>query len=194
MSKRAVILHGTSGSLTELRWQAWLKRQLEQSGYDVYFPQLPDCDAPNLKTYDRFLKNSGWDFSDNVLIGHSSGATTVLHLLQRDWFPRVRAIVLVGTFLNERLLNAASWYVPGQFDNLFVEKFDTEKIKSKADAFYFVHGDNDPYCDYNEAKKLCDELGGQFITIRGAGHIARTANIAKLPGLAECLRADGILN
>lgn len=188
------MLHGTNGSPSELQWQGWLERQLEAAGYKVYFPQLPDCDAPNLKTYDQFLKDSGWNFSDNVLIGHSSGATTVLHLLMQDWFPHVRAVVLVGTFLNERLLNAALWYVPGQFDYLFVEEFDTEKIKLKADAFYFVHGDNDPYCDYNEAKELCDKLGGDFITMPGAGHLAKSANIAVLPELIERLRSDEILN
>ncbi|MCA9335677.1 alpha/beta hydrolase [Candidatus Saccharibacteria bacterium] len=192
--RRAALLHGTDGGPNELRWQGWLARQFQESGYDVYFPQLPDSHTPNLKTYDQFLKNSGWDFSDSVLIGHSSGATTTLHLLQQDWFPHVRAVVLVGTFLNERLLSAASWYGQGQFDDLFVEEFDVINIKSKADAFYFVHGDNDPYCDYDEAKVLCAKLGGLFITMPGGGHIAKTANIAQLPGLVKRLKADEILN
>lgn len=191
--KRAVILHGTDGSPIELAWQAWLKAQLEASEYEVYFPQLPGCHKPNLKKYDMFLRNSAWNFSGNIIIGHSSGATTLLHLLQQDWFPRIRAAVLVGTFLNEKLLHQASWYKPGQFDDLFVEDFDVAKIQQKAEQFYFVHGDNDPYCDYDEAKSLCEELHGIFLTVHGGGHIASSAAIEKLPILTDRLQVDGLL-
>lgn len=193
MSKRAVILHGTSGSPTELPWQVWLKNQFELRGYDVYFPQLPDCDKPDLAKYDAFLKDSGWDFADNVVIGHSSGATTALHLLQQEWFPRVKAVALIGTFLDETLLGAASWYMPGQFDNLFVEEFVAEKIKTKANAFYFIHGNNDPYCDYDKAKRLCSKLDGVFLTLHDGGHIASSAGVSELPILTDRLRQDGYL-
>lgn len=193
MSKRAVILHGTSGSPTELPWQNWLRKQLELDGYDVYFPQLPDCDRPDLAKYDVFLKDSGWDFVDNVIIGHSSGATTALHLLQQQWFPRVEAVALIGTFLDETLLDAAAWYTPGQFDNLFVEEFVAEHIKTKAGAFYFVHGDDDPYCDYDKARQMCNKLDGVFLTLHGGGHIASSSRVRELPILTNRLRQDGYL-
>ena len=193
MSKRAVILHGTDGSPTELAWQTRLKRQLEESGYEVYFPQLPECHTPNLAIYDRFLQDSGWDFEGNIIIGHSSGATAVLHLLQQDWFPKVRAAVLVGTFLNESLVKAADWYVPGQFDNLLVEEFAAEILHKKAEAFYFVHSDDDPFCDYAAARQLCGQLDGTFVTMHGAGHIGKAANIAELPALTDRLKLDGLL-
>ncbi len=194
MERRAVLLHGTDESPTELTWQTWLSDQFDASGYSVCFPQLPECHTPSLKLYDTFLLDSGWDFANNVLVGHSSGATAVLHLLQQDRFPHARAVILVGTFLNERLLNAAEWYVPGQFDNLFVETIEAEKIKHKSDRYYFVHGDDDPYCDYNEAKELCGDLGGTFIPMSGAGHIAKSANITALPDVASLLKRDGILD
>ena len=191
--KRAVILHGTDGSPTVLVWQDWLRSQLEVNGYEMFFPQLPECHTPNLELYNAFLRDSGWDFEDNIIVGHSSGATTVLHLLQQEWFPHVKAAVLVGTFLNERLLNAASWYEPGQFDKLFVDTLKLEKINNKAGAFYFVHGDDDPYCDYGEARELSNQLKGTFITLPGAGHIAKSSYITELPELMEKMRQDGVL-
>lgn len=191
--KRAVILHGTDGSPSELPWQHWLKNQLEAAGYRVYFPQLLDCHTPNLATYDEFLRESGWDFTDNIVIGHSSGATAALHLLGQEWFPHVRATVLVGTFLNERLLQGVSWYRPGQFDNLFIETFDPKKITPKSDAFYFVHGDNDPYCDYDEAQMFCGQVGGTFITMQSAGHLAKSSGVAELPKLVEQLQRDRVI-
>lgn len=193
MTKRAAILHGTDGSPTDLKWQMWLKDQLENSGYEVYFPQLPDCHTPDLETYDKFLQNSNWNFEDNLLIGHSSGATTALHLLGQNWFPKIRATALIGTFLNEKLMENASWHEAGQFDKLFVETFEPEKIKPKSDKFYFVHGDDDPYCDYDDARKLCNELGGKFLTLPGGGHIAKSSGISELPILNDQLRHDGLL-
>lgn len=177
----------------ELAWQSRLKQEFESSDYEVFFPQLPDCHTPNLATYDSFLRESGWDFTDNVLVGHSSGATTALHLLQQDWFPRQKAVALVGVFLNEQLVKTASWYEPGQFDELFVEAFEPDQLRRKAGQFYFVHGDDDPYCDYTEAKQLCDKLGGKFITMPGAGHIGSSANVPQLTALERALRQDGVL-
>lgn len=188
--KRAVILHGTDGSPTELSWQRWMENELKASGYEVYFPQLPECHTPDLELYDQFLQRSGWDFSDNLIIGHSSGATTLLHLLQQNWFPKINTAVLVGTFLNERLLDDVVWYEPGQFNQLFGETFDPKVIKQNAERFYFVHGDDDPYCDYNEAKELCASLGGTLLTISGGGHIAKSSGIIELPILMSELHQD----
>ena len=191
--RRAVILHGTDGSPDELPWQAWLRNELEANAYSVYFPQLPNCHTPNLEIYDEFLHSSNWDFSDNLVIGHSSGATTILHLLSQGWFPKVQAAVLVGTFLNERLLDGVTWYTPGQFDHLFVEDVNPLLIKNKAGAFYFVHGSDDPYCDYGDAKQLCNQLGGTFLTLAGGGHIARSSGVRDLAILTERLKADRLL-
>ena len=185
--KRAVILHGTDGTPTGILWQGQLKEYLESKGYEVYFPQLPGCHAPNVATYDKFLQNSGWDFTDNIVVGYSSGATAVLHLLAQEWFPGVCAAVLVGTFLNESKVKGASWYEPGQFDSLFVDDFDPRKIAEKADKLYFVHGDDDPYCDYDEAREFCEKAGGQFMTIHGGGHLSTSTKKPWLPELKDML-------
>ena len=190
--KQAVLLHGTDGQPTD-HWFPWLKKQFEQTGYDVFAPELPSNHTPSRQVYEKFLRESGFDFADCVLVGHSSGATTVLNLLSADWFPHVRAVVLVGTFLNERLTKSAEWYDPGQFDDLFLPEYNAEKIKQKADGFYFVHGSDDPYCDIKDAKTLCTEVGGQFIMIENGHHLGGSVGLTKLPQLTEALRADGLL-
>lgn len=188
--KRAVILHGTNGHPGE-NWFPWLKAQLEKSGYEVYVPLLPENSTPNFAVYEEFLRNSDWDFSDNLIIGHSSGATTALRLLARDWFPEVRATVLAGAFLNQRLLkaNPPSWYDPSDFTHLFGEDYDIKTLQKKGGKFYFVHGDDDPYCDYGDAKDLNDQLGGTMVTVPDGGHLGAV----ELPRLADALRSDGLL-
>jgi len=189
--KRAVILHGTNGHPSH-NWQPWLRKELEKAGYEVWAPELPENDTPNRFVYEKFLKESNWDFSDNLIIGHSSGATTVLNLLSSDWFPHIKAAVLLGAFLNEKLTKKVDWYKEGQFDNLFpTEGFDASKIKLKADHFYFIHGKQDGYCDPEDARKLSDTLGGTFVLVPDAGHFS--SPVQEIPELLTALHEQGLI-
>jgi len=183
--KKAVILHGTNNTPSD-NWYPWAKNELETRGYTVYTPLLPDNHAPNKATYEDFLKHSGWDFSDNIVIGHSSGATTALNLLMSDWFPKIKALVLVGTFLNENLLDGASWYVKGQFDNLFPEAgFNPELVRAKSNTSFFIHGDNDPYCSFEEARSFAKSVHGELIVVENGLHLS--SNSKELPELVPIL-------
>lgn len=192
MAKQVLYLHGTGGAPNE-HWAPSLLEQFRAAGYSVHAPGLPDSQRPNRFVYDQFIRGLGIDLVDAVLVGHSSGATTILNLLQSEWFPHIRAVVLVGVFLNENLTKGAEWYEQGQFDNLFPNAFDVKAIRSKCDRFYFVHGDNDPYCSYDDAIRLCDEVGGKIVTIKGGHHLGGGSKITQLPVLHKILRDDGIL-
>jgi len=192
MVKRAIIIHGTDGNLEDL-WLPWLKDVLEKSGYEVFFPLMPDNHKPNRHTYEKFLQQSSWDFEDSLVIGHSSGATTILNLLNSDWMPRIKAAVLVGVFLNENLVKKADWYEMGQFNKLFLKNYDVSKMLNKCDTFYFVHGDDDPYCDYQDTVDLCNKLRGHLITVNGGGHLAYSSKILELPQLVDVLKNDQII-
>ena len=190
--KRAVLLHGTDGSPND-HWFPWLKNELKENGYEVFAPTLPENHTPNHGIYDDFLKNSSWDFNDNLLVGHSSGTTTILNLLMADWFPKVKASVMVGTFLNEKLTKTADWYEAGQFDGLFVQEFDIEKLKRKCPEFIFVHGDNDHACDYGDAMDFCQKLDGDFITIKNGAHLSGGSGVSEIPHIIEKLNEKDLL-
>lgn len=171
-----------------------MRDQFEKSGYEVWSPKLPDADTPNRDVYWNFLTSQGWDFTGNVIVGHSSGATAALNLLASENFPPIKAAVLAGTFLNERFTKETDWYRPGQFDNLFpTEKFDFSFLKTRAEKFYFVHGDDDPLCSFEDAKIACQELGGSLITVSGGGHLSSRFGVAKLPQLVAELKQDSVL-
>jgi two-component system response regulator HydG len=93
--KQALILHGTDATPAS-NWFAWLKVQLEQDGYAVWLPQLPNSDKPNAKTYNQFLlANQDFEFNnETIIIGHSSGAVEVLSLLQH--LPEDKKVKAVG--------------------------------------------------------------------------------------------------
>ncbi|MGI6612072.1 MAG: RBBP9/YdeN family alpha/beta hydrolase [Candidatus Nanosyncoccaceae bacterium] len=191
--KRALIIHGTDGAPDD-HWQPWLKKQLEVSGYEVVAPQFPDNHYPNAQLWGQYLRDNYQDLNYDILVGHSSGSTMILHLLEADWFPKVRAAVLVGVFLNDDMVKSIGWYNPEQFANILPQKpFDLMKIKDKANKFYFLHGDNDPYCSYSDAKQLSGKLGGEFITVSGGHHLSVESELTELPFIMTVLRRDGLI-
>lgn len=79
--KNAIILHAMDDS-PENHWYPWLKSQLEQKGYDVWSPQLPDDKNPQITTWIPFILAGGKFTEDTVIIGHSAGAAVILSLLE----------------------------------------------------------------------------------------------------------------
>ena len=167
--KRAIILHGTDATPEE-SWRPWLKKKLEAEGYEVWVPALPENHTPNREVYGEFLFGQGWDFTDNLVIGHSSGAVEVLNLLMDGRCPKVTMAVMVGAWAGG-LPNSYEEGNP-QFINLFPkEGFDFEVIKNKAERLAFFHGDNDPYCPLEQAQYLAKNLDASLTVIPSGGHL-----------------------
>lgn len=162
--KKAIILHGTSGSSQE-NWFPWLKAQLESDGYEVWCPDLPESDTPSVQRYNDFIlvdKKFQLD-KDTILIGHSSGAVAILGLLEA--LPEnttVQACYLVGSFKDD-----LGW---DSLKQLFLKPFDFAKIASKSRLWYFLHSDNDPYCPLEHAQYLHQKIGGDLIVLPGQKH------------------------
>lgn len=183
---KAVILHGT-GSSPESNWFPWTKVELEKLGYEVYVPKLPGADFPDIEQYLKFLLNSEWDFNENLIIGHSSGAVAILGLLQA--LPRATIVdtaILVGAF-TERLAEDPKWE---KTKGMFKKSFDFQKIKHKARNFIFIHSDNDPYCPIDQAQFLHRQVGGEFIILPGGQHFAAHLDpkYKRFPKLIEIIK------
>jgi predicted alpha/beta hydrolase family esterase len=185
--KRAVILHGTDAS-PESNWFKWLKEELEKAGYLVWLPSLPGNHAPNAKVYNDFLFGSGWDFTDNLIVGHSSGAVSVLNLLSDSRCPKIKAAVMVGAWSTCEGTDLP----PEQFTNLFPsEGFDFDHIRSKSSNILFLHGSDDPFCPLQQAKNLAKNLDSEIIVVPGGHHLGQ--KFKELPILVQSLADKGWL-
>jgi uncharacterized protein len=190
--KRAVILHGTDGS-PQANWFPWLKQKLEEQGYEVWVPELPNNHTPNRQVYNDFLFNCDWDLSDNIIIGHSSGAVEVLNLLTDDRCPHIRLGVMAGVWATmdgadkERMQSVG--LDPEQFRDTFPPKgFDFERIRSKADRLAFLHGDNDPYCPLEQAKWLAEQLQSPLTVVSNGHHLG--ARFTELPEVLKIIEEN----
>lgn len=181
-SKRAVLLHATDRNPDEI-WLPWLKIQLEARGYEVWAPELPGNHNPNYRIYNDFLFSHDWDFTDNIVIGHSSGAVSVLNLLMDERCPKIKLGVIVGAWAGG-MPNGD--FEEGQFDDLFPEGgFNFMRIKTNAQSLAFLHSDDDPYCPIEQAEFLAAELDSPLKILHGAGHIS--GDMTELPELWDMI-------
>ncbi len=164
--KTAILLHGTKGS-SRGEWFPWLKVQLEEIGYLVWVPDLPNAFRPNITEYKKFIfENVPWDINtETILVGHSSGSVAILGLLQSLANEvKVKACYLVGSFKDNLGRD--------DLNDLFLEPFDFEKIKHKSRLFYFIHSDNDPKCPLEGAEYLHSQIGGDLLILPGQQHFS----------------------
>lgn len=179
---KALILHGTSNNHTG-NWFPWLKDELENLGLDeVWVPDLPAADRPNVERYTAFLLEKDWDFNDSLLIGHSSGAVEVLHLLENlPEGTKVKAAIMVAVFKGD-----LGWQDLRDLGGL---KFDYEKIKNRANKLIVVHSDDDPHCPIEGAREIASNLGAEFIEMHGMKHFSVNTDprFTQFPQLLEII-------
>ena len=183
--RSAVILHGTSDSPRK-HWFKWLEDSLQHRGVEIWVPALPEAERPDAARYTSFLLESGWDFDNSLVIGHSSGADEILHLLAA--LPdqvRVSCAVLVSPFLQP---------TPDEEDyeqllGLFARPFEFVSAKAKCDQFIVVHGADDPWCSANDALEISMKLGGEFVLLPTGGHFVTSldSRFTEFPELLEIL-------
>lgn len=162
--KNAIILHGTEDTPYS-NWLSWLRDELQKEGLSVWLPQLPDTNRPNPnKVIPFILKNCPFEMAgETVLIGHSSGAVEILHLLP-NLKNKVAFSLLIGSFKDNNYLK---WE---PLNELFSIPFDFEKCKNNCNKFIYVHSDDDPFCPIEEARYLHSQTGGKLIIIPGQKH------------------------
>jgi predicted alpha/beta hydrolase family esterase len=186
--KRAVILHAMDQT-SQGHWYPWLKSELEKRGYQVWVPDLPHTSKPDTREMTAYLMgNKDWDFTDNLIIGHSSGSVELLYLLQALQV-KVKTAVMVSSF---------DKMVPGMEDQhalVFQDPFNFRKIASSAEKLLFVHGDDDPWCPVSGAENLAKEPNSELILIPGGKHFSTSLDPAytEFPKLVSILEERGRL-
>jgi predicted alpha/beta hydrolase family esterase len=135
--------------------------------------------------YNDFLFNSGWDFTDNIVVGHSSGAVSVLNLLMDERCPKIHLGAMVSAW--EHGVPTDMDYE--QFARLFPEGgFDFAAIKQKADKLAFLHGADDPYCPLEQAEYLAKSLDAPLTVIQNGGHLGD--KFPQFPQLWQVIEPD----
>lgn len=185
--KNAIILHGTLGSPNE-NWFPWLKTQLEDEGFCVWLPKLPVPEKPDPRNVIPFiLENCPFQISsETLIIGHSSGAVQILHLLPK-LESKITLTVLIGSFKDNNFLK----WEPN--NDLFAWPFDFDKCKINCDKFVYIHSDDDPFCPIEHAQFLKNKTGGELIIIPNQKHFSVSTmgeSYRKFPQLIDIIKQN----
>lgn len=160
--KNAIILQG-AGETTESFWLPWLKKELEARGYEVWLPQLPNNNDPDIKKNLPFVLDTGKFTEDTIIIGHSAGCPLILSILENIGV-KIRQAILVAGF---------STPLPGEdaANKILQDNYNWEKIKKNIEDIIFINSVNDPWgCDDKQGRKMFENLGGSLI-INNEGHM-----------------------
>ena len=164
-TKNAIILHGT-GDKPDQFWFPYIKAALENKGYSVWLPQLPNAEKPNLKDWLSFVLENGTISSDTILIGHSAGAQLILTLLEKIDC-QVKQVILVSGYAEA---------LPNDPESKERRELNLEAMKPHAKDIIFINSDNDPWgCNDVQGRIMFDNLGGTQI-IRHEGHMGSTTH------------------
>ena len=179
--KKVFIVHGFEGEPNG-GWRPWLMGELAKE--DVYACALPMKSpyTPKLSEWVGEVERQVEANPDEeiYLVGHSLGVPTILHYLASDTAEKISGAVLVSgpcETLDRKDLS----------EFLDVD-FDFKKIKSNANKFAVVHGDDDPAVPFSHAEKLRDELNAELFVVENGGHLNGSAGWTKLPQCLEALK------
>lgn len=159
--KNAIILQG-AGETQKSFWLPYVKKELIKRDYQVWLPQLPNNDDPDLKLTLPFVLKNGKFNKNTVIIAHSAGCPLALAVLQ-NLETKIKQVILVAGYWRE--------LPPPGANKSLSKEYDWKKIKNNVEDIIFINSDNDPWgCDDKQGREMLEKLGGgtDYQTRRGA--------------------------
>ena len=185
--KKVYLVHSRGAHPNDF-WYPWVKSTLEQAGYVVNVPYMPNPDNPQKAAWLSALESRISEVDeDTYLIGHSVGCQAILRLLDR--LPagnRCGGVVLVAGWVR-----FPNWEGRSKEQNAILEDWlnptlDLSKIADRSKRFIAIFSDNDEFVP-KENWDVCEkELHAKVIVKHGAGHFAGR-DLLELPDVVDAL-------
>ncbi len=182
--KRVIIIHCWEG-YPNYCWYPWTKKKLEEKGFEVLIPEMPETNLPKFNDWLSKLSETTAIPNKNIyLIGHSLGCITILRYLES---------------LKDNETIGGAVFVAGFTDNLgyeeiksfFESPIDFETIKIRCPKFVAIHSDNDPYVALKHGEIFKEKLNAELIIKHNMGHFSGEVDnedsCIKLPDVIDSL-------
>jgi hypothetical protein len=178
MAKRAILIHGWEGS-PEGGWRPWLKQKLEERGFEVMVPAMPDSANPEMHAWLSHLSRTvGEPDKETYFVGHSLGCITILRYLESlKEGQEIGGAVLVAGFTSNLGYK--------ELESFFPTFVDWDKVKQHCSKFVAIHSDNDPYVSLHYADLFKENLGAQIIIKESMKHFSGDDGVNELPDALE---------
>lgn len=180
--KKVFIIHGWDGYPEEGGFP-WLKKELEEKGFQVTVPAMPDPLQPKIEEWVPFLRKVvGTPDENTFLVGHSIGAQTVLRYLE-SLNSKIKiggAVFLAGWInLSDRAFeNAGDAEIAQPWLNT---PLDWNKIRLHTSNFTAIFSDDDPFVSLTDSKIFKEKLEAKIIIEKNKAHYSGSDGITQLP-------------
>lgn len=150
--QKVLIIHGWEGS-GENNWFPWIKKELEQSGFEVFNPTMTTSASPKIDKWIEELTPYIEKMGENdIIIGHSLGSNAALRLVEKTG-KKIGHLFLVGSAIGklpeetwklwEREMSGSDIKSLREFWE--GEKIDWNKVTELVQNKNIILSDDDPY-------------------------------------------------
>lgn len=184
--KRAYLIHGWGGRPTH-GFFPWLKAELENRGYAVEVPLMPDADAPRFETWVPFLESLiRAPNGDTLVLGHSMGGQAALRYLERlPEGERVGTVALVAPVVETITGMSADDEIVAR--PWLSRPFDADKIRRSALSLVGIFSDDDPFIPLSSEELIREEFGAMTQVFPARGHFSGDGGCVELPEILPYL-------
>ncbi len=181
--KRVIIVHGWYDS-PEGSWFPWLKRKLEEKGFKVDVPAMPDTNIPKIDAWVKKLEETaGKPDRDTFLVGHSIGCQTIMRYLEKTG-AKIGGILFVAGWFTLKGLGAEEQIVAKPW---LETQIDTDKVRDSAGKIIAIFCDDDLYVPISNAETFKKRLNAEIIMQTGKGHFSGEDGVTELPEALDAI-------
>lgn len=185
--KKIILVHGWGGT-PDNGWFPWLRRKLEEKGFEVVVPQLPGTDRPHISTWVPALASTvGVSDKDTYFVGHSMGCQTIVRYLETlSEDQEVGGAIFVAGFFKP--LKGLETDDESRIDREWAETdINFDKVRQGLKKSVALFSDNDPYVPVANADIFKEKLGSEIIIQKNQNHFNEGSGFTELPIVLEKL-------
>ncbi len=184
MKDNYIIIHGSFSSPFS-NWIPYLKKEIENKGFEVYTPDFPSgVGFQNYTNWEKLLKyyiETGILTENTTIYAHSIAPIFVCKFLVKNKI-KIKKLISVCGFNNYLGINEEYDAVNESmyFDNL-------KDVKNYCNDIICLYSNNDPYVKYEAEKEFADTIADKQFMIENGGHLNSESGYTNFEQLLEYL-------
>lgn len=185
--KRVFIIHRWSGGPQD-DWRPWLSKELRSRGYEVFVPEMPETDNPQIEKWvAKIAEVIGVPDENTCFVGHSIGCQAIMRYLQT--LPagnNVAMAVFVAGWFNLAGLDAEGVEVVSIARPWIETPIEYENVKKACSNINVFLSANEPYGYIEHNKEVFENKLNAHVTILPSrGHFTEDDGVTELPEVLE---------
>jgi predicted alpha/beta hydrolase family esterase len=154
------IIHGW-GASPEKEWYRWLAMKLEQRGFTVTVPRMPNPERPSINEWTAKLSEVAGSEAKPYFVGHSIGCQTILRYIERSGKP-ASGVLLVAPWLH---LKEAAYETEQDKETArewLSTPIDFKAVRKRMGSCRVIMARDDPFVPVEDSEIFRKELGASI--------------------------------